>query len=59
MRSMGTNSSHDPVRTDYEHLETLLSTHFAKFSVQMIELASVCLGLVMVLAIIVVIAVRA
>jgi len=56
---MGTNSSHDPVRTDYEHLETLLSTHFAKFSVQMIELASVCLGLVMVLAIIVVIAVRA
>jgi len=43
---------------DYKHLESLLSTQFAKFSIQMIELAAFCLGGAMVLAIIVVIAVR-
>jgi hypothetical protein len=59
MRSMPSQFSQPPVQPDYEQLDTLLSTHFAKFSVQMIELASICLGVVMVLAIIVVIAVLA
>jgi len=42
----------------HDHVETLLSTHFARLYVQMIELAAFTLGTAMVLAIIVVMALR-
>ncbi len=43
---------------DLKRLDSLLSMRFAKFSIQMIELAAFCLGGAMVLAIIVVTALR-
>jgi len=43
---------------DYRRLDQLLRTHFAKFSTEMIWLASICLGTTMMLAILIVIALR-
>jgi len=41
-----------------DHVETLLTTHFARLHIQMIELAGICLGGAMVLTIITVVALR-
>jgi|GEM_PF-5260638 hypothetical protein len=48
-----------PDQQRHDHVETLLAIQFARFYVQMLELAAICLASTMVLAIIVVIALRA
>ena len=48
-----------PDQQRHSHFETLLAIQFARFYVQMLELAAICLASTMVLAIIVVIALRA
>ena len=47
-----------PTQQQRDHLETLLTTHFARLHIQMIELAAICLSGAMVLTIITVIALR-
>jgi len=47
-----------PLSEASPHLETLLTTHFARLHIQMIELAAICLSGAMVLTIITVIALR-
>ncbi len=47
-----------PLSEASPHLETLLTTHFARLHIKMIELAAICLSGAMVLTIITVIALR-
>ena len=58
MHSALSETSRLVTQEQHDHFETLLSTQVARLYVQMVELAAFCLSAAMILAIIIVVALR-
>ena len=58
MHSALSETSRLVTQEQHDHFDTLLSTHVARLSVQMVALAAFSLGAAMILAIIIVVALR-